>query len=241
MTDSQSKSFYVYAFLRSSDSARGKKGSPYYIGKGKGRRRFADYGRCCPLPKDKRNNIILRRDITEQEAFEWERFYIAHYGRVDIGTGILRNKSEGGEGCTGRAFTEEAKRKQSEHMKARLADPVKREQLLTAIRNSSQNEEKKRKIGEKARLYWSNPENRATQSAMTTEWLKKPETQRKLGAKRIKVLYQLIDPQGEVYCTHSMRDFCLQYDLCPTCLGLVVKGKRNAYKGWTASIIERYV
>ena len=42
--------FYVYAYIRSKDSAVAKKGTPYYIGKGAGYRAFADHGRHIAIP-----------------------------------------------------------------------------------------------------------------------------------------------------------------------------------------------
>jgi len=232
--------FYVYAFLRGKDSEYGKKGTPYYIGKGSGRRRFIDTGRCCARPSNSARNVILKQQLTESEAFCWENFYINHYGRIDNTTGILRNKSNGGEGTSGRIFSPESRRKQSVNMRARLNDPQKRLTLLNAIKNSHRQGERNQKIATAAKARWQDPEKRAAITKSITDWANKPETKRKLGATRIKVLYQLTDPAGEIHCTHSMRDFCLQYKLCPTCLGRVVKGKRKDYKGWTACIIERY-
>ena len=45
----------------------------------------------------------------------WERRYIAHYGRKDNGTGILRNQTDGGEeGSQGRIVSDETRRKLAE-------------------------------------------------------------------------------------------------------------------------------
>jgi hypothetical protein len=91
--------FYVYAYLR-------EDGTPYYIGKGKNRRAWSTQ-RTVIRPKNIKNIIILYHSLTESESFELEKKYILKYGRKDIGTGILRNLSDGGDGASGRNLTPE--------------------------------------------------------------------------------------------------------------------------------------
>ncbi len=81
--------FYTYIWTR-------EDGSPYYIGKGAGRRAFVNGSHNVRKPKDaSRIQIISARD--EQSAYETEKFLIAYYGRKDNRTGCLRNFSDGGE------------------------------------------------------------------------------------------------------------------------------------------------
>lgn len=88
--------FYVYLYLRSNDSTHGKKGTPYYVGKGKGDRAWADHS--IHIPTDPRNIVIYQYDISDTWAFIQERYFIRWFGRIDNGTGILRNMTDGGEG-----------------------------------------------------------------------------------------------------------------------------------------------
>ena len=52
--------------------------------------------------------------MNEADALQCEMFKIYLYGRIDIGTGILRNKTNGDEGGHGYIPSEESKKKMSE-------------------------------------------------------------------------------------------------------------------------------
>ena len=83
--------FYTYMWLR-------EEGTPYYVGKGKDNRAIRKG--CPPL-----DQILIQPHPSEQDAFAAEMFLIAYYGRKDTGTGILRNRTDGGDGTSGAHFT----------------------------------------------------------------------------------------------------------------------------------------
>ena len=95
--------YYTYAYLREDKT-------PYYIGKGKDDRIYSTNRRIKP-PKDKSRIIYLKQNLTEAEAFKHEIYMISVLGRKDLGTGILRNRTNGGEGASGCIPSEETRKK----------------------------------------------------------------------------------------------------------------------------------
>jgi NUMOD3 motif len=95
--------FYVYIYFRLD-------GTPYYVGKGFGDRAFGRADHRIKPPTDP-NMIKIIRVGSEDDAFKCERILIEEYGRKDLGTGCLRNMTNGGEGCSGRRCSEETRRK----------------------------------------------------------------------------------------------------------------------------------
>lgn len=104
--------FYVYAYLRSD-------GTPYYIGKGSGKRAWhKGKGEIHP-PTDHQRVIIVEANLTEIGALAIERRLIEWYGRKDIGSGILRNMSDGGDGAIGAVRSDQHKKSISNALKGR--------------------------------------------------------------------------------------------------------------------------
>ena len=94
--------FYIYVYFRAD-------GTPYYVGKGKGGRAYWKRKKGVKPPQNKDLLKILINNLTEDDAWEWERDLISLLGRKDLGTGCLRNKTEGGEGACGAVRSEEFK------------------------------------------------------------------------------------------------------------------------------------
>jgi hypothetical protein len=121
--------FYSYLWFRTD-------GTPYYAGKGRKNRAFHKHGRGLNPPDKSR--ILVFPMLSEKEAFESEKELIQLFGRVDIGTGCLRNLTDGGEGVVGlpartrqkikislmgRSVSDSARHKMSQsHLGIRLSD-----------------------------------------------------------------------------------------------------------------------
>lgn len=114
--------FYIYMYLDQDNI-------PFYIGKGKDSR-YKIQGHLTVQYRNKllknkickvgANNIkiyFLHENITEEEAFSWESYWIKYIGRRDLGTGTLCNLTDGGEGVKGYIVSEETRLKMSEAKK----------------------------------------------------------------------------------------------------------------------------
>ena len=146
------REFRVYALLRPD-------GRPFYIGKGS-RRRRADHLREARNGGGSLKCKIIRRIISDRqdvgylvvrdcasadEAFALECDLISKYGRLDLGTGILANHTNGGDGVSGHSqetiailraktteqMTQAARARLRDAAKEKLRDPayVKRHSL----------------------------------------------------------------------------------------------------------------
>ncbi len=102
--------FYTYAYLREDRT-------PYYIGKGQTNRIYQKNGKPCGVPKDKSRIIFLKKNLTEEEAFKHEKYMISVFNRKDLGTGILHNRTDGGDGSSGWIMPDEVKKKISKIQK----------------------------------------------------------------------------------------------------------------------------
>jgi hypothetical protein len=197
--------FYTYAYLREDKT-------PYYIGKGSGYRiYYRRKNEVIKPPKDKTRIIFLKQNLTEEEAFRHEKYMIAVFGRKDIGTGILHNRTDGGEGPANIKRT----RKHIESlMRGRLSYT-----FTDEVKNKIRNTLKEKNIKPPSRKGIKHNEN--------------------FFNKRCKITYEVTSPYGEIFITNRIKTFCEENNLHCGTIRDVAKGKYKQHKGWTVKIVSQ--
>ena len=133
--------YYTYAYLREDRT-------PYYIGKGQGRRCYEVARHRISVPPRERI-LFLKVNLTEEEAFKHERYMIAVLGRKDLDTGILRNLTDGGEGNSGAVMSEANKQAMSVRHKGKSLSPQHAEALRQSNIGRGKSDDEKQKIQKK--------------------------------------------------------------------------------------------
>jgi hypothetical protein len=141
------KKFYTYAYLR-------KDRTPYYIGKGTGRRMYGNHKHTPVPPKDR--ILLLKENLSNEEAIRHEMYLISVLGRKSEG-GILINQTPGGEGFCA-PHTEKTKEKMREAVRPPVTEETKKKISETSKENLRKNprpiefyEKNLRKMAEKNR------------------------------------------------------------------------------------------
>ena len=187
--------YYTYAYLR-------EDGTPYYIGKGKGKRIYSTHRKFKP-PKDKSRIIFLKQNLTEEEAFRHEVYMIAVFGRKDLRTGILRNRTDGGEGPSGAVRSVETRNKMS-IAKNNMSDET-RNKMSIAKNNMSDETRNKMSIAQKGRI----------------------------GIATLKYNYKKYSiKESKIYETNNLNAFCKEYSLNHSPLFKTINGSRKQHKGF---------
>nr|QMP83248.1 MAG: hypothetical protein [Caudoviricetes sp.] len=109
-----------------------------HITSAKGMRMYEDHVYHKP-PNDKSKIVILESNLTEIGALALERRMIRWYGRKDIGTGILINKTDGGDGVSGYKHSEDIKERISSKLRNRIVSKqtrTKQSKSLSGLKRS---------------------------------------------------------------------------------------------------------
>jgi hypothetical protein len=166
--------FYVYVYLDPLYAIYSEYGDlkfdnlPIYIGKGKNNRCkehlrktsnpiFRNKIKCWKRKQIEPIIVKLHENLTEQEAWELEKKYIAVIGRLDKGIGPLLNLTDGGEGPsgvtpwnkgkpTGWVPSEDARAKISKANKGKTVSQETRDKISAGLKGKPKSAEQKDKL-----------------------------------------------------------------------------------------------
>jgi hypothetical protein len=230
------KRFYTYAYLR-------KDGTPYYIGKGQRDRAYSkNHINIFVPPKDR--ILFLKKNLLEEEAFNHEKYMIAVFGRKDLETGILHNRTEGGDGA------------------ANISDITKEKMRLNKLgKTLSQKHKEKLSEVRRGNIRWNNGiveklckdcpgdgwvRGRLLTDEMIIKYGKNnigrrptPETLKKLSNRSIKYRYVIKNPNGDIFTTNNMKKFCEENNLTARLMTSVAQGRYKQHKGWQVVAVEK--
>jgi hypothetical protein len=219
--------YYTYAYLREDRT-------PYYIGKGKGNRAYVNHYRkkrnCISIPKNSDRILILKQNLTEAEAFRHEIYMIAVFGRKDLGTGILHNRTDGGEGASGAVVSEVTKEKHRQNGLNQTEE--KKKAIGDALRGKKISEEHKQNIRKKILSADRSQIYEANRQRMLGTTLSK-ETRDKIGdafRKEYKVTYD----DGRTEIISGISKWCKENKYSTNGIYSLMKGKWKKHKDLVA-------
>lgn len=204
--------------------------TPFYVGKGHKKRAHKHFTQAILNDDSHKSNKInkayregkqvliefIKKDLIESDAFLWENFWIAEYGRADLGFGPLINKTDGGEGISGKVFSEESKRKigdaqrgrkMSEEHKRAISDSVSKYKKYNPWNHT---EESKRKLSEAHAGKILSDEHK---NSLSKDWI---------------VIY----PDGTEEKVKNLQKFCDAFGLDASSMRRVAAGKGKQHKGY---------
>jgi hypothetical protein len=227
---------------------------PFYVGKGKDQRAYKTTGRSKfwhnVVNKHGFEVIIVKENLTEEESFLLEQKLVNEYGRKDLGTGILVNLTNGGEGVAGKIYssaerefisntmksyyeTPENREKRKVIAKEVNARPEVREKIRTrAIEQNSCEEFKKMKSHNTANS-WKNIDIRKKRVESIKKTRSSEESKNKTKLRSQKTYKGFISPTGKIYSpVVNLADFCTEHNLSKSGMYGVNSRKLPHHKGW---------
>lgn len=265
--------FYVYVYLDPRKPGKYVYGEysfdyePFYVGKGKGKRIYAHLKESVInkntnkykinkikkiLKETSKNPIILkiRENLSENDAFVLETYFIEIIGRIDLKKGPLTNLTNGGDGPSNQIVSDETKEKlriintgkklsnetKNKMSKARSNGNIwnfgkkGKESPIYGIKRSEETKTKMRNV----KIKEKNPNYGKKASKSTKEKMSKAHR----GITTIGK-YKITDPNGIIYYTENgLSSFCEKHNLSRICMSQIMRGKQKQHKGWICELIE---
>ena len=203
--------YYTYAYLREDRT-------PYYIGKGKGKRIHKKGKTEIKPPKDKTRIIFLKQNLTEEEAFKHEIYMIAVFGRKDLGTGILYNRTDGGDGI----------KNPSEKTRKKMSESHKGENHYNYGKSLSEEHKRKLSVVQKGEKHYNYGKSLSEEHRKNISKSKE---------KYHYIIYSIIE--NKTYEIDNLNIFCNEHLLHRGSLTQTLIGKRKHYKNFKMVKKER--
>jgi hypothetical protein len=218
--------FYTYAYLR-------EDGTPYYIGKGSYRRAYKRNGKPCGVPKDKSRIIFLKQNLTEEKAFAHEKYMIAMFGRKDLGTGILHNRTDGGDGVSGLIVSDEIKRKLSICNTGKKLSQKTREKMSQSQKNMSKETRLKIGLSRKGKTHTGETKKKISETKKgrknSVEHIEKIRLSSKIRKVNCK-FWKIAFADGNVIYKDGIFQWANENGYNPSHIGKVASGKLKKHK-----------
>ena len=203
--------FYTYAYLREDRT-------PYYIGKGTKDRAYKDDSRCCARPP-KNRILILKNNLTEEQAYKHEVYMINHYGRKMDG-GILHNINLGGE----QTPNHKGKKYWTNGKTNKISYECPGKEWYIGRVGNFKNPPLQNKM-----KWWNNGNvNKKSKECPGKGWTAGMITNK---------LYELYSPDGQVYQTHNISIFCKEKNITASHMISVCNGDRKTSCGWKGKVL----
>lgn len=240
--------FYVYLHITKDTN------EIFYVGKGKGNRAYKSSGRNkfwhSVINKHGFKVEIVKENLTEEQSVALEKQLIHEYGRRDLGVGKLVNLTNGGDGVSGKIYTDNEKKLLSDSLKSHykisenrekrrqvakkvLGRKEVREKLRIAALKINSSEEFKKNKTKNTRNSWNNPKTRQLRIEKIKQARNTPQSKNKTILKAQKTYAGFISPAGKIYSpVINLTNFCKEHNLSRSGMYGVNSGKLLHHKGW---------